>query len=70
MSTRFQDGAHLPSGMLGVGVPGLFYGFVAAVFAKATSKVLENALRREGGDSVNLFWPNLAHWRGMLWDRA
>jgi predicted hydrocarbon binding protein/KaiC/GvpD/RAD55 family RecA-like ATPase len=26
------------------------------------------ALRREVGDLVNLFWPNLAHWSGMLWD--
>ena len=24
--------------------------------------------RREVGDFVNLFWPNLAHWSGMLWD--
>jgi predicted hydrocarbon binding protein/KaiC/GvpD/RAD55 family RecA-like ATPase len=24
--------------------------------------------RREVGDLVNLFWPNLAHWSGMLWD--
>jgi predicted hydrocarbon binding protein/KaiC/GvpD/RAD55 family RecA-like ATPase len=26
------------------------------------------ALRGEVGDFVNLFWPNLAHWSGMLWD--
>lgn len=25
-------------------------------------------LRSETGDSVNLFWPNLAHWSCMLWD--
>ena len=25
-------------------------------------------LRKEVGDFVNLFWPNLAHWSGMLWD--
>jgi predicted hydrocarbon binding protein/KaiC/GvpD/RAD55 family RecA-like ATPase len=25
-------------------------------------------LRREVGDFVNLFWPNLAHWSCMLWD--
>jgi predicted hydrocarbon binding protein/KaiC/GvpD/RAD55 family RecA-like ATPase len=24
--------------------------------------------RKETGDFVNLFWPNLAHWSGMLWD--
>jgi predicted hydrocarbon binding protein/KaiC/GvpD/RAD55 family RecA-like ATPase len=28
----------------------------------------EAAVRREVGDFVNLFWPNLAHWSGMLWD--
>jgi predicted hydrocarbon binding protein/KaiC/GvpD/RAD55 family RecA-like ATPase len=25
-------------------------------------------IRKETGDFVNLFWPNLAHWSGMLWD--
>ncbi len=25
-------------------------------------------LRKESGDYVNLFWPNLAQWSGMLWD--
>jgi len=25
-------------------------------------------LRKEAGDFVNLFWPNLAHWSCMLWD--
>jgi predicted hydrocarbon binding protein len=25
-------------------------------------------LRKEVGEFVNLFWPNLAHWSGMLWD--
>jgi predicted hydrocarbon binding protein len=25
-------------------------------------------LRTEVGDYVNLFWPNFAHWSGMLWD--
>jgi len=28
----------------------------------------EAVLRREVGDFVNLFWPNFAHWSGMLWD--
>jgi predicted hydrocarbon binding protein len=28
----------------------------------------EAVMRREVGDFVNLFWPNLAHWSGMLWD--
>ena len=25
-------------------------------------------LRKDIGDFVNLFWPNFAHWSGMLWD--
>ncbi|MBA7636456.1 hypothetical protein ES703_44076 [subsurface metagenome] len=28
----------------------------------------EAAVRKEVGDFLNLFWPNLAHWSGMLWD--
>jgi len=28
----------------------------------------EAIMRREMGDFVNLFWPNFAHWSGMLWD--
>jgi len=28
----------------------------------------QEAFRREVGDFVNSFWPNLAHWSGMLWD--
>jgi KaiC/GvpD/RAD55 family RecA-like ATPase/predicted hydrocarbon binding protein len=28
----------------------------------------ETVFRREVGDFVNLFWPNLAHWSGMLWE--
>jgi predicted hydrocarbon binding protein/KaiC/GvpD/RAD55 family RecA-like ATPase len=28
----------------------------------------EAVVRREVGDFVNLFWPNFAHWSGMLWD--
>jgi predicted hydrocarbon binding protein/KaiC/GvpD/RAD55 family RecA-like ATPase len=28
----------------------------------------EPPLRRDLGDFVNLFWPNLAHWSCMLWD--
>jgi predicted hydrocarbon binding protein/KaiC/GvpD/RAD55 family RecA-like ATPase len=28
----------------------------------------EAAVRSEVGDYVNLFWPNFAHWSGMLWD--
>ena len=36
-----------------------------AIQAMAAGKT---ALRREVGDFVNLFWPNFAHWSGMLWD--
>jgi predicted hydrocarbon binding protein len=28
----------------------------------------ETALRKEVGDYVSLFWTNLIHWSGMLWD--
>jgi predicted hydrocarbon binding protein/KaiC/GvpD/RAD55 family RecA-like ATPase len=28
----------------------------------------KSRVRSEVGDYVNLFWPNLAHWSGMLWD--
>ncbi len=28
----------------------------------------ETVIRREVGDFVNLFWPNFAHWSGMLWE--
>jgi predicted hydrocarbon binding protein/KaiC/GvpD/RAD55 family RecA-like ATPase len=28
----------------------------------------KSVMRNEVGDYVNLFWPNLAHWSGMLWD--
>jgi predicted hydrocarbon binding protein/KaiC/GvpD/RAD55 family RecA-like ATPase len=28
----------------------------------------EAVMRSEVGDFVNLFWPNFAHWSGMLWD--
>jgi predicted hydrocarbon binding protein/KaiC/GvpD/RAD55 family RecA-like ATPase len=28
----------------------------------------EAAIRKEVGDFVNLFWTNLIHWSGMLWD--
>jgi predicted hydrocarbon binding protein len=37
-------------------------------FAQATVLGRETAGRKEVGDFVNLFWPNLAHWSGMLWD--
>jgi len=26
------------------------------------------SMREETGDFLNLFWPNFAHWSGMLWD--
>jgi predicted hydrocarbon binding protein/KaiC/GvpD/RAD55 family RecA-like ATPase len=28
----------------------------------------EIGIRKETGDFLNPFWPNLAHWSGMLWD--
>ncbi len=34
----------------------------------AQSALKGKAVRREVGDFVNLFWPNLAHWSCMLWD--
>jgi predicted hydrocarbon binding protein/KaiC/GvpD/RAD55 family RecA-like ATPase len=32
------------------------------------SSMKGKAVRKESGDFVNLFWPNLAHWSCMLWD--
>jgi len=37
-------------------------------FLQAEMRRDEAWMRREVGDFVNLFWPNLAHWSGMLWD--
>jgi predicted hydrocarbon binding protein/KaiC/GvpD/RAD55 family RecA-like ATPase len=37
-------------------------------YVRATMAGKETVIRREVGDFVNLFWPNLAHWSGMLWD--
>ena len=37
-------------------------------FIQAELRKDEAWLRKEIGDFVNLFWPNLAHWSGMLWD--
>jgi predicted hydrocarbon binding protein/KaiC/GvpD/RAD55 family RecA-like ATPase len=37
-------------------------------FLRSESGKDKAALRRETGDFVNLFWPQLAHWSGMLWD--
>jgi len=37
-------------------------------FVQAGWRRDEAFLRSELGDYVNLFWPNLAHWSGMLWD--
>jgi len=41
---------------------------VAREFIQAGMRGDEAWLRKEVGDFVNLFWPNLAHWSGMLWD--
>jgi predicted hydrocarbon binding protein/KaiC/GvpD/RAD55 family RecA-like ATPase len=40
---------------------------VLAQFFKSFNKG-KTSLRMETGDLVNLFWSNLAHWSGMLWD--
>jgi len=37
-------------------------------FVQAMLREDEAWMRREVGDFVNLFWPTLAHWSGMLWD--
>jgi KaiC/GvpD/RAD55 family RecA-like ATPase len=41
---------------------------VRQIIQSSLSGVDKGALRREVGYFVNLFWPNLAHWSGMLWD--
>jgi predicted hydrocarbon binding protein/KaiC/GvpD/RAD55 family RecA-like ATPase len=43
--------------------PSLMRQFMKSMFGKE-----ENIVRSEVGDFVNSFWPNLAHWSGMLWD--
>jgi predicted hydrocarbon binding protein/KaiC/GvpD/RAD55 family RecA-like ATPase len=40
----------------------------AKQFVQAQMNKDEAFLRKELGDFVNLFWPNFAHWSGMLWD--
>jgi predicted hydrocarbon binding protein/KaiC/GvpD/RAD55 family RecA-like ATPase len=37
-------------------------------YLQATKTKDEAWMRKEVGDFVNLFWPNFAHWSGMLWD--
>jgi predicted hydrocarbon binding protein/KaiC/GvpD/RAD55 family RecA-like ATPase len=37
-------------------------------FIHASFRGGKTPLRKEVGDFVNLFWPNLAQWSGMLWD--
>jgi len=46
----------------------LFDGSAIRQFIKAWMRGDEATLRKEVGDYVNLFWPNLAQWSGMLWD--
>jgi predicted hydrocarbon binding protein/KaiC/GvpD/RAD55 family RecA-like ATPase len=41
---------------------------MARQFLQASMRGDEAWLRKEVGDFVNLFWPNFAHWSGMLWD--
>jgi predicted hydrocarbon binding protein/KaiC/GvpD/RAD55 family RecA-like ATPase len=40
----------------------------ARQFMQSISGKDKAALRSEAGDFVNLFWPQFAHWSGMLWD--
>jgi predicted hydrocarbon binding protein/KaiC/GvpD/RAD55 family RecA-like ATPase len=40
----------------------------ARQFLQSTARKDKAALRKEAGDFVNLFWPQFAHWSGMLWD--
>ena len=37
-------------------------------YYKAMTREDEAWFRKEIGDFMNLFWPNFAHWSGMLWD--
>jgi len=37
-------------------------------YTRASYREDEGLFRRELGDFVNLFWPQFAHWSGMLWD--
>jgi len=48
--------------------PFVFNPNVAREFLQAGMRGDEAWVRKEVGDFVNLFWPNLAHWSGMLWD--
>jgi predicted hydrocarbon binding protein len=41
---------------------------LARYIRRGREKRDEAVMRREVGDFVNLFWPNLAHWSGVLWD--
>ena len=41
---------------------------LAAYIRGHRTRADEALMRREVGDFVNLFWPNFAHWSGMLWD--
>jgi predicted hydrocarbon binding protein len=48
--------------------PFIFDTSIARQFIQAEMKEDRAWVRKEVGDFVNLFWPNLAHWSGMLWD--
>ena len=53
----------------GVSQPDMtFHSPMVKKWARAMLFKGEAGVRRECGDYVNLFWPNLAHWSGMLWD--
>ena len=40
----------------------------ARLFMKSFTQGDKAVIRKEVGDFVNLFWTNLIHWSGMLWD--
>jgi predicted hydrocarbon binding protein len=48
--------------------PFIFDPKMAREFLQAGRREDEAWIRKKVGDFVNLFWPNLAHWSGVLWD--
>jgi KaiC/GvpD/RAD55 family RecA-like ATPase/predicted hydrocarbon binding protein len=46
----------------------LFDPDVLKKYTRALNREDKAFWRKEVGDFVNLFWPQLAHWSGMLWD--
>jgi len=58
----------IESEQIGLGAR-IFDPSVLSEFVQAMATMGGQAVvREETGDWVNLFWPNFAHWSGMLWD--